>query len=41
MTIYKSSNKLDDIYVDSTEISKIYKGSTLVYEKKRCTCLGF
>lgn len=35
MTIYKSSNKLDDIYVDSTEISKIYKGSTLVYEKKR------
>lgn len=35
MSIYKSSNKLDDIYVGSTEIGKIYKGSTLVYEKKR------
>lgn len=35
MTIHKNSNKLDDIYVGSTEIGKIYKGSTLVYEKKK------
>ena len=35
MTIYKSSNKLDDIYIGSTKISKVYKGSTLVYEKKK------
>lgn len=35
MTIHKSSNKLDSLYVGSTEIGKVYKGSTLVYEKKK------
>lgn len=35
MTIYKGNNKIDRIFIGSTEISKVYKGSTLVFENSR------
>lgn len=32
--IYKGSEKQKDIYIGSTKIGKVYKGSTLVYQSK-------
>lgn len=35
MTIYKGSQKQKDIYIGNDKISKIYKGSTLVYSPQQ------